>query len=120
MRTLMRLHRILSCLAAPFTMFLAISGGWQIFRLHEAAKDGSYKPAPVIEALSHLHKAERFAGGGGVALRWLMLLVAAVFFTSAVLGIVMALRITKPRWHVYAWLAAGLLLPALLFLAARA
>jgi hypothetical protein len=119
MRQLMRLHRLLSCLAAPLMIFFAISGGWQIFRLQEAKKDGSYVPPPALETLSHMHKAERLAGAPGEAFRWLLLLSAAIFLTSAVIGVVMALRITKPRWMVLAWLGAGVVLPVLLFVAAQ-
>lgn len=119
MRTLMRLHRVLSCIAAPLMMFFAVSGAWQVFRLQDQPKNGSYVPPPALVTLSHLHKAERLSGSGAEALRWILVLAAAVFFTSAVLGVVMALRITKPRWRVYAWLAAGLALPAALFIAAH-
>ena len=119
MRRLLRLHRVLSCIAAPLMMFFAVSGAWQIFRLHEKTKDGTYVPPAAIETLSHLHRAEKLAGPAGQAFRWLLLLTSAVFFVSAAIGIVMALRLTRPRWLVALWLGAGVALPVLLFLAAQ-
>ena len=68
--------------------------------MQEAKKDGSYVPPPALETLSHMHKAERLAGPAGEAFRWLLLLSVVIFLTSAVVGLVMALRITKPRWLV--------------------
>src|SRR5262245_16053617 len=115
MRTLMRLHRVLSSFVAPMMIFFALSGAWQVFRFHEARKDGSYAPPPALETLSHLHRAERLAGAPGAAFRWLLVLVSMVFLVTAVVGVVMALRITRPRWMVWVWLAAGVAVPALLF-----
>jgi hypothetical protein len=119
MRTLMKLHRVLASFVAPMMIFFAISGAWQVFRLHEGRKDGSYTPPAALETLSNLHKAERLAGPSGLAFRWLLVLVAMVFLVSAVVGVVMALRITRPRWQVFVWLAAGVAVPALLFVAAQ-
>lgn len=119
MRQLMRLHRVLSCVAAPLMILFAISGAWQIFRLHETKKDGSYVAPQALQVLSHLHRAERLQGPPGDAFRWLLLLVSAIFLVTAIVGVAMALRITRPRWLVWAWLAGGIALPALLFVVAQ-
>jgi hypothetical protein len=43
-----------------------------------------------------------------------------VFVATAVIGVVMAFRIARPVWMVWACLAAGTALPMLLAVAARA
>jgi hypothetical protein len=43
LKTLLRVHRYLSCFVAPVMLFFAISGAWQAFRLQETRKDGSYR-----------------------------------------------------------------------------
>ena len=99
-------------------MFFAVSGAWQIFRLHERPKTAATSRL-AIETLSHLHRAEKLEGPAGQAFRWLLLLASAIFFVSAAIGIVMALRLTRPRWLVALWLGIGVALPVLLFVAAQ-
>ena len=37
-RNLLRLHRYAGLITAPLILFFAISGIWQVFRLHESRK----------------------------------------------------------------------------------
>jgi len=101
-------------------LFFAVSGAWQAFRLHETKKDGSYSAPPVLARLSEVHKAERLAGTAGIVFRVAQLAVAAMFATTAIIGLVMAFRIARPVWLVWACLAGGTALPVLLAVAARA
>jgi hypothetical protein len=120
LKTLVRIHRYLSCFVAPAMLFFAISGAWQAFRLHETRKDGSYKAPAVMQRLSDIHKAEDLSGTRGTIVKAGQVLFAVAFAVTAVIGIVMALRIARPVWLVWLTLAAGVMLPALLVLVVQA
>ena len=119
MKGLLRIHRYLSCIVAPAMLFFAISGAWQAFRFQDSKKDGSYVAPVPLQVLSQVHKAERLAGRAAPWFRFGQVLLAAAFATTAIIGVVMAFRSTKPRWLIWACLVAGVVLPALLALAAR-
>jgi hypothetical protein len=101
-------------------LFFALTGAWQAFRLHENRKDGSYHAPAALALLSQVHKAERLSGAAAVWFRFGQLTVAVAFMTTAVIGLVMAFRVARPTWPVWLCLAAGIALPVLLALAARA
>ena len=113
MKLLIRLHRTLSCFVAPAMIFFAVSGAWQAFRLQESSKDGSYKAPVALERLSEVHKAERLTPAGRTFFRVSQLALAVIFIVTAVAGIVMGLRVTRPVWVVWVLLLAGTGLPAL-------
>ena len=121
-RTLMRLHRYAGLLVAPMVIFFAISGTWQEFRLQQDRKDGSYKAPPALTAASDFHKAEELPRGESASLlfKLTMSAVAAVLALSTLLGIVVALRVTRPRWLAAVLLLLGAIVPPLLYLLARA
>jgi len=112
MRLLMRTHRYLSCATAPLLLFLAISGAWQVFRLQETSKDGSYAAPKALAVLSQVHKVERMGGGAAMAFKIAVLTATTAFILTAILGVVIGLRLTQPRWVVWLLLGAGILLPA--------
>jgi hypothetical protein len=114
MRLLMRTHRYLSCATAPLLLFLAISGAWQVFRLQETSKDGSYVAPKALEVLSRVHKVERMGGAAALAFKVAALTAASAFILTAILGVVIGVRLTQPRWLVWLLLASGILLPACL------
>ncbi len=112
MKALALLHRYLSCLVAPAMLFFAVSGIWQIYRMQESTKDGSYEAPWTLTTLSHIHKAEKIQGPAAVWFKMAMALVGVLFAATALVGIVMAVRLTKPAWLAWALLAAGTLVPA--------
>jgi hypothetical protein len=119
-RTLMRLHRYAGLMAAPLLFFFAISGTWQIFRLHESRRDGSYTAPKMLSIASDFHKAERMGSSAAdLAFKSIVASVAILFALSALLGVWVALRTTRPRWLALALLALGIAVPLLLYLAAR-
>ena len=116
MKWIFRTHRYLSCFVAPAMLFFAISGAWQAFRLHEDTKDGRYTAPRILETLSVVHKAEQLPRATAIWFRAGQAILAAAFVATAVLGLVMAVRIAQPAWPVWLVLAAGILLPLLLAL----
>lgn len=117
MRTLIIIHRYLSCVAAPAMIFFAISGAWQAFRWQESRKDG-YTAPEFLKKLSYLHKAEHLEGAAAFYFKAGQCVVAAVFLVTAVVGIAMAFKVTKPAWRVWACLIAGVVVPVALALMA--
>ena len=118
-RTLLRLHRYLGLIAAPLILFFSVSGIWQVYRLQENKKDGSYTAPRALAVASQAHKVERLhAGTATSAFRLAISAAAAVVAITTTLGIVAALRITRPRWLALLLLAAGLAVPLLLYLLA--
>ena len=114
MQTMMRVHRYLSCIAAPAMIFFAISGAWQAFRWQDTKKDGSYTAPEFLKKLSYLHKAEHLDGSAAIFIKTGQVLVALVFLATAVIGIAMAFKVTKPAWRVWACLIAGVVVPVVL------
>ena len=119
MKRIVRLHRYLSLFVAPAMLFFALSGAWQAFRLHQERKSSSYRPPEVVKALSQLHMAEKLPAERGVWFRYGQALLAAAFSLTALLGIWMGIRNTRPAWAVWVCLLAGALLPILLTFAVR-
>ena len=62
-KVMRNIHLYLGVFFAPLLMFFLISGSWQTFDLHEASKDGSYKPPAIIKSLSQVHKNQRWVDG---------------------------------------------------------
>jgi len=120
MKTLMRTHRYLSCFIAPAMIFFAVSGAWQSFRLHESRKDGSYTAPASLSVLSEAHKAEKLSKTSGLWLKAGEVAIASAFVVTAILGIIMGVRLSgEKKWAVWALLLAGTLFPILIAVATR-
>jgi hypothetical protein len=50
------IHRYIGLFFAPTILFFAITGGLQMFGLHESARGSSYVPPNILVHLSQLHK----------------------------------------------------------------
>ena len=64
-RLIREAHLYLGVLFAPTIVFFALTGALQLFGLHEASRDGSYTPAPLIERLGQVHIHQRYAAKPG-------------------------------------------------------
>lgn len=60
-RLLRDLHLYLAVFFAPAIIFFAMTGVVQELGLHEASRDGSFRPAPIVEKLAQVHIHQRFA-----------------------------------------------------------
>ncbi len=117
-----RLHLYLGCFFAPLLLFFVASGAWQTFMLHRSTKDGTYRAPAPLSRLSSVHMEQRYPHGESVVkhstlFRWLVLAMSLGLAVSVVLGIAMALKLTRPLW-VWATLGAGTVLPAAVLFAA--
>lgn len=61
MVSIRRWHSYIGLFVAPSVLFFALTGAAQLFSLHEA--HGSYRPIPLVEKLSSVHKDQVFALG---------------------------------------------------------
>ena len=50
------IHRYIGLFFSPTILFFAITGGLQMFGLHESARGSSYEPPKILVHLSQLHK----------------------------------------------------------------
>ena len=118
-RTLLRVHRYAGLSAAPLVLFFAVSGVWQTYRLHQTWKDSSYTAPALLATASRAHKAEKLDSGPAAwGFKAFVTLAASLLTLTTLLGIVVALRVTRPRWLAALLLVVGGAVPALLFLAA--
>lgn len=140
-----RIHTWLGVFIAPSVIFFALTGGLQLYGLHESR--GAYTPAPTIEKLGMLHKDQVFqlkpkrprpatapvAGAKAAApekgeagpkpaialLKALFLVVAMGLTTATALGVWMAVNYGRDRKVAWWLLTAGTALPVLLALFAQ-
>lgn len=146
MKRLRQVHLLIGCLLAPVLLLLAVSGGLQVFRLHESKKDGYRAPAAFSfigklhmneyfrvprEALSECDKLEAPAAEAcraGVQAEktrvrrielvysWILVLGGVALAVNTITGVWMALSMRKWRGTVLALLALGLAAPVVLVL----
>jgi hypothetical protein len=139
-----QLHAYIGLFVAPSVLFFALTGAVQLFDLHEA--HGDYRPLPLVEKLSSVHKGQVFAfgdhhaepapgsevheaaadtpGGGQadqdkwstVLLRWFFLLVSLSLISSTALGLWMGLTQTRRKRLAWVLILAGALIPVGLLL----
>lgn len=119
-RSLLRWHRYVGLVTAPLILMFAVSGVWQVFRYQQSRKDGSYVAPPALTFVSDIHMAEGMGRNPAAQpLRWVLSAAGLMLAFATSLGIVAALRVTRPRWLAVVLLLGGTLLPALLLLVAK-
>jgi hypothetical protein len=120
MRLLRRLHLYLGCLFAPALIFFAVTGTWQLYRLQDSAKDGSYTAPRALHVLSAVHTNSHLPGKRALEstpLHLFFVLAAAGLILSTVLGVVMAFRYSSSALTPLLLLAGGIAVPlAVLYL----
>jgi hypothetical protein len=139
-----QIHVYLGAFIAPSVLFFAITGGLQLFRLHEVR--GAFHPPVVIQKLGRLHKNQVFAvkpkrpgqaaatpapskpasdatrqpesgpKASTVALRWFFLFVSAALAVSTLLGLWMGLQYNRRKGLIWIMFLAGAVIPAAMLL----
>ena len=94
-------------------LFFAASGMWQTY-----SPPPGYQRWKALAWLSTIHTSHALKAGtlSGPVLRWFVLVMAASFIVTTVLGIVMALKFGKSRRAALYCLAAGVIFPLVLIL----
>lgn len=114
MRFLRRLHLYLGCLFAPALIFFAVTGTWQLYRLHDTTKDGSYVAPRPLQMMSAVHMNAHLPGkriAEYTPLRVFWVLVAAGLVVTTILGIVMAFRSAVRPLTPILFLLGGIAIP---------
>ncbi|MFN2477307.1 MAG: hypothetical protein ABR526_13315 [Chthoniobacterales bacterium] len=122
MALLRRLHLYLGCLFAPALIFFAVSGTWQLYRIHDKPKDGSYNPPAAVSALSAVHMNSHLPGkkvSEFTPMRAFSVATAIGLVITTGLGVVLAFRFSRSIAIPLAWLIAGIALPAAILLVYR-
>lgn len=119
MRRLRLLHLYLGCFFAPALLFFAVSGGWQIYRLQDSTKDGSYTAPVPLKFFSAIHTNQHLPGIRATQttpLHAFALLAATGLILTTLLGIVMAFRVSRRVAAPLICLVGGIVLPAVILL----
>ena len=141
-----KIHAYVGLLIAPSVLFFALTGGLQLFSLHEA--HDSYRPPKILVTLGNLHKDQVLSKPGrphgpppsaapapekaGPAaapehdddapkiktyvLKWVFALVAIGLLFSTCLGLWIGLRFTRTPLLSWGLLAVGAAIPVLVLL----
>ena len=56
LKAVRQIHNFTGLFFAPTILFFAVTGGLQMFGLHETSRGSSYVPPAILEHLSQLHK----------------------------------------------------------------
>jgi hypothetical protein len=112
MNRMRRFHLLLGCFFAPALLFFTLSGAFQTLRLHKDVKNGYQAPA-ILKVMAKIHKDQKLpdASSSSWPLQGFVLLMSAGFILSTGVGLVMAFKYFRPRWVLWALLAAGGILP---------
>lgn len=117
MKWVRSLHLYLGCLFAPLLLLYAVSGTWQVYRLNDAAKDGSYTPPAWLKTVSSVHLHQSLAKGTSATISKVIGAVLGIALAlTALLGVVMAYKYQRRPGIVTLCLLAGIALPGVLLL----
>jgi hypothetical protein len=111
MQKLRTIHLYLGCIFAPMLLFFAVSGIWQTLHIQ----------SPLLQRLSTIHMSHGMKAGGSLTSGFMtifVLVMAASFILSTVLGVVMAFKYGRSRRAALYCLAAGVAIPLVLVLLA--
>jgi hypothetical protein len=113
MQKLRSIHLYLGCIFAPMLLFFAISGIWQTY-----APLPAYQHSAVRAWLSTIHTSHGLKAGtlSSPALRDFVLVMAASFIVTTILGVVMSVKYSRSRRAAYCCLAFGVLFPLVFIL----
>jgi hypothetical protein len=109
MQKLRIVHLYLGCVFAPLLLFFAVSGIVQTLGYH----------SPLFDRISTIHTSHQLKSGDSLTSVFLVvfvLLMAASFIVTTILGVLMAIRHGRSRRMAFFCLAFGVLAPLVLVL----
>ncbi len=114
-----RVHLLLGCFFAPALLFFTVSGAFQTLRLHKDVKNG-YQAPEILKIMAKIHKDQKLPDASPQTQSWplqgFVLLMSAGFIFSTGMGLMMAFKYFRPRWVIWALLAAGGIAPLALLM----
>jgi hypothetical protein len=144
LKSVRQLHLYLGAFSAPALLFFAVTGGLQVFGLHEAHRGSDYRPPAWLAVAAQLHKKQTMAvpeakrappamtgaaarpavepghdaarKPSALPLKLFGALVALSLLLSTLSGLYMAWRYTRNKRLVGLALAGGVVVPVLLAL----
>jgi hypothetical protein len=143
LKTIRLVHRYSGLFFAPAILFFAITGGLQMFGLHESSRGSAYVPPAILVHLSQLHKKGTLylpprrpapppanlhdvqkppaappasPPSHSLPVRIFFAATALALMVSTLTGIVMAWKFERRKSIVILILAAGVLIPGILLL----
>ena len=111
MQKLRSIHLYLGCIFAPLLLFFAVSGIWQTLHIQSR----------FLQRLSTIHTSHAMKAGGSLTsglMTIFVLVMAASFILSTVLGVVMAFKYGRSRRAAFYCLGFGVAVPMVLVLIA--
>lgn len=121
---LSRIHLYLGVFFTPLILLFSFTGALQVFRLHQARKDGSYAPPQWLHDLASVHIRGVYGNAKSqdetwfLAMKWLSVGLGAALVVTAMLGVYLAFTRTpsRKRWMPLTALALGIAVPVAILL----
>jgi hypothetical protein len=120
MKAIRRLHLYLGCFFAPMLLFFVATGWFQT--MHPDRRKTPGEAEALMDRLRSVHAdsllpSSAAAGYSTGPFRFLVVVMSVALIVTVLLGIVLAVRLSRPKWLVWLVLACGAAVPlALLFL----
>ena len=119
MKTIRKLHLYLGCFFAPILLFFVASGWYQT--MHPDRRKSPGEAEAILDRMRSVHAdsllpSASAAGYRTLPFRVFVAVMAAALITTVLLGIILAVRFSRPKWVVWACLIMGALLPLLLLI----
>lgn len=117
MRLLRRLHTYLGCFFAPLLLFFVATGWYQTVSMNRhkgEAEVGDWKARLTSVHVDQIYPSSAASGYSPVLFKSLVVVMAVALIVTLVLGVFMAVRVTRNKWPVWTSLAMGFAVPVLL------
>lgn len=116
MQKIRRLHLYLGCFFAPLLIFFISTGWYQT--AHPDRRKSLGEQDAIMDRLRAVHTDQAFpvesaSGYSTLMVRWLVYSMSFALLLTVLLGIVLAFRSLRQRWHVWVSLGLGILVPVL-------
>src|SRR6478609_8964071 len=104
MRFLRRLHTYLGCFFAPLLLFFVGTGWYQTVRMnrHKGFGElGDWKSRLTSVHVDQIYPTAAASGYSPKLFKGLVVVMAAGLIQTLILGVIMAIRFTRPKWTIW-------------------